>query len=445
MMAPINKVVSAIHVARLSRDDRCLESQYSLPSVAAHGDAYVPTVNDGDQSIFPRFSSDLASLIWPMSAKDFVADGMHANVFFQRGGPQRLSLLEQPLGGFHLDYLFAHGEDATIWREGGLRATRGSDSDQDVHAIVPGVTVQTHLQNRSAFCRRLISSIAKQMNLASGFCTIFASLDTYTATHFDRNYNFTIQLHGEKTWTVQHGFPAVAHPSANLALEVDRLSSMQPQLHGATLHEPEEGQSVYTLRPGDILYVPPGYWHATNCDGLSVSLNLCIEPWAWFQTVGDALLRHLEAQPEWRVPRGASTAAEAAHYLRSLKRIVDAIDAEDLVADSAEPSAVLMDQPLRRTLGSLLMWDKQHAGVHYSTGELRFLAKGMRGRLLDTLSEEWEPALALLAGLDRPACIRDLSTMTQMASEEMQVFVQRLVDVGYLAPASSPASTSNER
>jgi hypothetical protein len=404
----------------------------------------VPTVNDCDQPSCPLFSSDLSSLIWPLSAKDFVADGMHANIFFQRGGPHRLSLLEKSLGGFDLDYLFAHGEEATIWREGGLRATRGSDSDQDVHAIVPGVTVQTHLQNRLVFCRRLISSIAKQMNLAGGFCTIFASLDTYTATHFDRNYNFTIQLHGEKTWSVQPGFPAIAHPSANLAFDVDRLSSMQPQLHGATLHEPKKNQSIYTLKPGDILYVPPGYWHATNCNGLSVSLNLCIEPLAWFQTVGDALLRHLEAQPEWRLPRGASTAAEAAYYVRSLRRIVDSIVAEDLIANTAEPAAVLMDQPLRRTLGSLLMWDKQHAGVHYSTGQLRFHAKGTRGRLLDTLNEEWEPALVLLARLDRPACIRDLSTMTQMAREEMQAFVQRLVDVGYLAPASSPAPTSNE-
>lgn len=402
-------------------------------------------MNVADQRGSPQFSTDLASLVWPLSAKDFVVDGMHSNVFFHRDGPQRLSLLDQALGGYDLDHLFAHGDETTIWREGGLRATRGSDSDQDVHALVPGVTVQTHLQNKLGFCRRMISSVAKQMYLTSGFCTIFASRDAYTATHFDRNYNFTIQLHGEKTWTVQTDHPAIAHPSSNLALDADRLSSVQPQLHGATLHEPKEGQSIYTLQPGDILYVPPGYWHATKCDGLSVSLNLCIEPWAWYQTVADALLRHLEAQPEWRLPRGASTGEEAAHYLRSLRRIVDSIAAEDLIANPAEPAAVLMDQPLRRTLGSLLMWDKQHAGVHYSIDELRFLAKGMRGRLLDTLKDEWQPALVLLAGLDRLVSIRDLSTMTQIASEEMQDFVQRLVDVGYLAAVSLPASISNER
>ena len=129
-------------------------------------------MNVTDQPGCPPFSSDLASLVWPLSAKGFVADGMHANVFFHRGGPQRLSLLEQPLGCYDLDYLFEHGEEATIWREGGLRAMRGSDSDQDVHALVPGVTVQTHLQNKLGFCQRLISSVAKQMYLKSGFFTI---------------------------------------------------------------------------------------------------------------------------------------------------------------------------------------------------------------------------------------------------------------------------------
>jgi hypothetical protein len=276
------------------------------------------------------------------------------------------------------------------------------------------------------------------MYLTSGFCTIFASRDAYTATHFDRNYNFTIQLRGEKTWTVQPGYQAIAHPSANLALDADRVSSMQRQLHGATLHKPKEGQSIYTLQPGDILYVPPGYWHATNCDGLSVSLNglgFRRSPMRSF-----AIWKRNQSGGCREVPPRAQ---KAAHYLRSLRRIVDSIAAEDLIANPAEPAAVLMDQPLRRTLGSLLMWDKQHAGVHYSIGELRFLAKGIRGRLLDTLKDEWEPALVLLAGLDRPASIRDLSTMTQIASEEMRDFVQRLVDVGYLAAASSPASTSN--
>jgi len=206
----------------------------------------------------PPFSFDLESLVWPLSVKDFVARAMHSDVFFQRGSPQRLSLFEAALGGYDLTYLFAHGEGATVYKEGGRHTTRGSDSDRDVDVLVPGVTVQTHLQNKLPFGRKLIASVARQMDLTSGYFTVFASLDANTTVHFDRNYSFTIQLRGEKTWAVHADYPGIARPSANLADDSEPL--------------------IYRLQPGDILYVPPGYRHATECAGLSLSLNLCLEP-----------------------------------------------------------------------------------------------------------------------------------------------------------------------
>jgi hypothetical protein len=88
------------------------------------------------------------------------------------------------------------------------------------------------------------------MNLESGFFSIFASRDTHTATHYDRNYNFTIQLSGEKTWTVHREGPAIVAPSDNMAFDADRLASMLPHMHGATSREPGHRASIYQLAPG---------------------------------------------------------------------------------------------------------------------------------------------------------------------------------------------------
>lgn len=144
------------------------------------------------KKLSPPFSSDVSSLIWPMDALEFISGAMQTNVLFRRGDPSRLALLENPLGSYDLRFLFAHGEESTIWKNGGRDVTRGTDSDRDVDALTAGITLQTHLTTKLPFGKRFISELAGQMHLESGFFSIFASMDAYTATHYDRNYNFTI-------------------------------------------------------------------------------------------------------------------------------------------------------------------------------------------------------------------------------------------------------------
>lgn len=83
----------------------------------------------------PPFSSDLRSLVWPMSPEQFVADAMQGQVFFRQGHTSRLDLLRQPLGSFELSFLFAHGEEAKVWVQGGRETMRGTDSEKDVAAL----------------------------------------------------------------------------------------------------------------------------------------------------------------------------------------------------------------------------------------------------------------------------------------------------------------------
>lgn len=396
-------------------------------------------MSTGHQPNPPPFSADLSSLVWPLPAEQFVSRAMQTEVLFQCGDMRRLAAFDKPLGSYDLRFLFAHGEDATIWKRGGRDVTRGTDSEQDIEALVSGTTIQTHLMTKLPFCRNFVAKLARQMNLENGFFSVFASNDTHTAIHYDRNYNFTIQLLGEKTWTVHTQAPAVEAPSGNAAFHADRLASTAPHMHGATWLEPDDQPTVYRMTPGDMLYVPPGYWHATECPGLSIQLNLSIEPKAWFHVVGDALTRHLEAQPEWRAPFGAPTPSEAAAYLAKLRRIVDSLSAEDIAGIAPASPTVHVDEPVRRTLGSLLMWETHGAGLHFGADELRFLAKGTRGRWIDILKRDMEPALGVLTTLDDPKTVKELSDEMKLDCGRMRDFVQRLVDFGYLTTTAKPA------
>jgi hypothetical protein len=95
-----------------------------------------------------------------------------------------------------------------------------------------------------------------------------------------------------------------------------------------------------------------------------------------------------------------------------------------------------VDEPLRRTLGSLLMWERNGAGLHFGIDELRFLAKGTHGRWIEIVKSDWEPALVALAKLDEPKTARELSAETRLDRERMVDFVQRLVHLGYLTSAT---------
>ena len=390
-------------------------------------------MNNNLQAGPPPFTSNLSSLIWPMSEEVFLSSAKETEVLFQPGDSNRLNEIFAEIGSYDPKHLFALGEETTIWKQGGLRVSRGTDSEKDFDDLVAGTTIQTHLNSKLAYGRRFISNIAQQMSMADGFFSIFASKDTKTTTHYDRNYNFTIQLFGEKTWYVNTDAPAVDSPSGNAAFEADRLAKTAPHMHGIIWREPNDKPTAFDLTPGDMLYVPPGFWHATKCSGLSVQLNISIEPNAWFQVVGDALFRHLEAQPDWRAPFGTSSEQEKVLYISKLKKIVNELTIDDISGDPPNHLVIDPNQPLRRTLGSLLMWESSGAGIHYDDDELRFLAKGTRGRWIDILKIDMEPALAALAHLEEPKSVLDLSMELQLDSNRLNEFIQQLFNYGYLS------------
>jgi ribosomal protein L16 Arg81 hydroxylase len=79
--------------------------------------------------------------------------------------------------------------------------------------------------------------------------------------HYDVEDVFVLQAQGTKQYRLRKNtvnpWPLVETTPENLAYEAERSLAME-----------------CTLEPGDWLYIPPGYWHATQAKELSISLSV---------------------------------------------------------------------------------------------------------------------------------------------------------------------------
>ena len=98
--------------------------------------------------------------------------------------------------------------------------------------------------------------------------------------HFDRQHNFFIQREGIKRWFVSE-IAAIKNPHENLVyagLTQSFFEGMKER--GYKICMPRDcGRNVYELNPGDVLYVPPGFYHSPETlDEPSLHYTLTIEP-----------------------------------------------------------------------------------------------------------------------------------------------------------------------
>jgi ribosomal protein L16 Arg81 hydroxylase len=109
--------------------------------------------------------------------------------------------------------------------------------------------------------------------------------------HFDRQHNFFIQTQGTKRWFVSER-AAIENPYENLVYTGTPQTFFEDMSgRGYQIRLPREcGKIAYDLSPGDVLYVPPGYYHSPETIGeASLHYTLTVEPACFWKDLNERL------------------------------------------------------------------------------------------------------------------------------------------------------------
>ena len=152
-----------------------------------------------------------------------------------------------------------------------------------------------------------------------------------TGPHFDHNINVVVQLTGHKTWWLAPNHH-VRNPLARHAMGLP----VEPELESyAALPMPLELPADATrveLRPGSVLIVPRGTWHATRADSMALSLNFTFTAPTWIDLFSAALRSRLALSAGWRACACPAEPGELAQLLRELADDAPHWSAADILA-----------------------------------------------------------------------------------------------------------------
>lgn len=98
--------------------------------------------------------------------------------------------------------------------------------------------------------------------------------------HFDCQHNFFIQIEGKKRWNISQK-AAVVNPYENILYPGTTQKFIDEMMaQGYEILLPRDcGRKIYELNPGDVLYVPPGFYHSPETlNETSLHYTLTIKP-----------------------------------------------------------------------------------------------------------------------------------------------------------------------
>jgi 50S ribosomal protein L16 3-hydroxylase len=143
-----------------------------------------------------------------------------------------------------------------------------------------------------------------------GRCLIYATPDGKgTAPHFDQNINFVLQIHGTKIWNMAKN-EFVENPLTRHTIGQMPDPELMSYLHEPMPEKMPGTAKSYELKPGSLLFVPRGYWHATEAKGDALALNFTFTAPTWLDLFTAALRGRLAQSPEWRATADGVSSAE---------------------------------------------------------------------------------------------------------------------------------------
>ena len=178
----------------------------------------------------------------------------------------------------------------------------------DHGASVIAMRLESHVPQLAALCADMGERIGETIHVSAVATT---GQGCALKLHYDPADVIVLQITGSKRWKIYDCPVACA-------------------VNGMPAQPPPRGEPMFdeTLRAGDFLFLPAGYWH--HCEnGPDRSLHLAIlmdPPTGWREV--RALLRQLVTEEMFRIPltRVGGPAEKAAHAAALKKRLLEKIE-----------------------------------------------------------------------------------------------------------------------
>ncbi|MDZ7679677.1 MAG: cupin domain-containing protein [Acidimicrobiales bacterium] len=341
----------------------------------------------------------LADLLSPVPVEDFLVDGYGCRPFLVRGDPDRYeglfpwSRLNTLIRERHLDW-FRSTEDGvvsadaiTLSRQGRIRHSPSVDRTVDGEYSID--------RSRS----RQLDPVRLNHELRSGSTLLVRHLDKVheplarLAEGLERDLDEPIMVRAFATWKAVQGFGPHCDRYDTLVMQLEgtkqwRLFGPDPlrPLMGDGDHSgmgEAETQDELVLEPGDLLYVPQGWWHeAVTVDTPCLHLTADV-----YQRSGVDLVnwvtRNLARHPEFRadLPPESDPVARAAHLDR-LRHLALA-DWDDAVVDRFLADTRVNVRPQRATMS--LPWS--------ATRDVLPLGQGLMVRMINPRRLQFDQAV----------------------------------------------------
>ncbi len=179
--------------------------------------------------------------------------------------------------------------------------------------------VEKHFPELCAWIAAIRSDLGMPM-MTYGRCIIYATPNGKgTAAHFDQNINFVLQLRGTKKWRIAPN-RHVENPLVRHTMGLSLDSEMAPYAGLMPTTMPAEETTEIVLNPGSFLFVPRGYWHATEAEGDALALNFTFSQPSWIDLFTAALRSRLMLSPDWRELADGVSSADPTRRTRAETR-----------------------------------------------------------------------------------------------------------------------------
>jgi hypothetical protein len=237
----------------------------------------------------------------PVSPAKFFDEYWGRRSVHVRGDGSRFAALA-PLATLQTVLPGSSAVDAATRDEMGRQVQTRVEPGDALAAMGRGATICADV-SQHPLVAQLLHSLMEMIRPAAGgaFCKLYASpAEAGFAPHLDGHHVFVLQLAGRKRW--RHGNKPVRADSL-LGGKIDALGRAVHTypLDGVPMQAPD-GRPIAApdlarlqtvdLAPGDLLYIPPGTWHAT--EALETSIALSVSPPR--AAIADLLLETLRAR-----------------------------------------------------------------------------------------------------------------------------------------------------